>query len=122
MPRFAILEHAGSPRTPGRVHWDLLFEAGEALRAWELSELPLAAGEIAATALPDHRRLYLDYEGPVSGGRGTVKKVDAGTFEALTWDEDRCVAALCSQRLNGVLTFERDAATPQRWRASWRPS
>lgn len=25
--------------------------------------------------MPDHRSVYLDYEGPVSGGRGTVRRL-----------------------------------------------
>lgn len=29
----------------------------------------------------EHRRLYLDYEGPISGDRGSVRRVDAGTYE-----------------------------------------
>jgi len=31
----------------------------------------------------DHRRAYLDYQGPVSRGRGQVQRADAGTFELL---------------------------------------
>ena len=35
-------------------------------------------GRFGATRLPDHRRLYLEYEGPISGGRGTVVRVVSG--------------------------------------------
>ncbi|WP_146415091.1 hypothetical protein [Crateriforma conspicua] len=38
---------------------------------------PLA---ITATRLPDHRDKYLDYEGLVSGNRGSVRRVDSGFF------------------------------------------
>lgn len=31
-----------------------------------------------AQRIADHRRLYLDYEGPVSGGRGSVRRLAAG--------------------------------------------
>lgn len=34
--------------------------------------------------LPDHRRLYLDYEGDLSGGRGRVARVARGGLE---WTE-----------------------------------
>ena len=34
---------------------------------------------------PDHRRLYLDYEGPVLGGRGEVNRIDSG---GLIWKSD----------------------------------
>lgn len=76
MPRFVILRHDHP-----HLHWDFMLETGEVLRAWRLEREPLAdAGPIAATALADHRLMYLDYEGPVSGGRGTVTRWDAGEF------------------------------------------
>ena len=31
--------------------------------------------------LGEHRREYLTYEGPVSGGRGEVKRVAGGTYD-----------------------------------------
>ena len=33
--------------------------------------------------LPDHRRVYLNYEGPVAGARGQVRRVDDGEFSLL---------------------------------------
>ncbi len=76
MPRFVILEHDHPT-----LHWDLMLEHGAALRTWRLAEPPQAGKTVAATALADHRRLYLDYEGPVSGNRGQVRRWDAGTYE-----------------------------------------
>jgi hypothetical protein len=34
-----------------------------------------------AERIGDHRRLYLDYEGPISGGRGSVRRVAEGQAE-----------------------------------------
>lgn len=34
-----------------------------------------------AEAMPDHRRAYLEYEGPVSGERGSVSRVAAGSVD-----------------------------------------
>jgi hypothetical protein len=31
--------------------------------------------------IADHRSLYLDYEGPISGDRGVVRRLDRGTIE-----------------------------------------
>ncbi len=42
-----------------------------------LPTLPLAA-QLSATRLPDHRRLYLSYEGLISQNRGTVQRVAQG--------------------------------------------
>jgi len=74
MPRFAILEHDHPT-----LHWDLLLEAGDVLKAWRLAQAPTAS-LIEAAEIADHRVMYLDYEGPVSGDRGFVKRWDAGVF------------------------------------------
>jgi hypothetical protein len=76
MPRFVILEHDHP-----ELHWDLMLEAGGVLRTWRLAQPPTAGAAIKAVALGDHRLHYLDYEGPVSGGRGTVTRWDRGTYE-----------------------------------------
>lgn len=76
MLRFVILAHDWP--TP---HFDLLMEAGEVLRAWRLHADPTTGDAVPATPNVHHRSHYLDYEGEVSGGRGTVRRIDAGTFE-----------------------------------------
>lgn len=78
MPRFAVLIHDHP-----FLHWDLLLECGDVARAWRLLEEP-RLGEIRLQPLPDHRLFYLDYEGPVSGDRGTVQRFDAGEYEVLS--------------------------------------
>lgn len=102
MPRFVILEHDW-PAT----HWDFLLEAGPALRAWRLLAEPGRGRVVAAEANADHRVLYLDYEGPVSGHRGTVRRWDAGTFEWLT-DSPECVRlVLAGKNLFGECSLRR---------------
>ena len=39
-----------------------------------LSEPPPVGVEIECRLLADHRLAYLDYEGPISGGRGSVAR------------------------------------------------
>jgi DNA polymerase Ligase (LigD) len=75
VPRFVILEHDYPV-----LHWDLMLEAGDVLQTWRLAVPPMEAAVIEAAALGDHRRMYLDYEGPVSGKRGNVRRWDAGNF------------------------------------------
>jgi len=102
MPRFAILIHDHPV-----LHWDLLLECASACRTWQLLTDPGNCDhEIPAEALPDHRLMYLDYEGPVSGERGTVRQWDAGTF---SWriDQTAVVEVLLSgHRLQGVFRME----------------
>ena len=79
MPRFTILRHDG----PEGLHWDLLLESGGVLLAWALPQFPQPGIEMTAEALPDHRLLYLGYEGPITGDRGTVAAWDRGEY---CWD------------------------------------
>lgn len=76
MPRFVILSHDWP--TP---HWDLLLEAGPVLKAWRLLSEPVPEKWIPAERNADHRLMYLEYEGPLSGNRGSVRRWDAGDFD-----------------------------------------
>src|SRR5579862_8975370 len=90
MPRFVILVHDHP-----FLHWDLLLQNGENCRAWRLLRAPDAAETpIPAEILPDHRLMYLDYEGPVRGNRGSVKRWDAGELEWQINDPERVEVAL----------------------------
>lgn len=92
------------------LHWDLMFDNGAKLRTWALSAEPweyyetaasrksAAVALIRATSLADHRREYLDYEGPVSGNRGSVSRVDRGTYRVLRELLDEFVVELSSAR------------------------
>lgn len=51
-------------------------------RLAERIDRPLAAG-FEAERLEDHRRVYLDYEGSLSGQRGTVTRLAAGVVSHL---------------------------------------
>jgi hypothetical protein len=75
MPRFVVLEHDHPHR-----HWDFMLQWGPALRTWRLADEPRARLSTPCESLSDHRLAYLDYEGPVSGGRGVVSRVLAGDY------------------------------------------
>jgi hypothetical protein len=80
MPRFVVLHH-DHPQD----HLDLLLERAEAAWTWRLpcSAFPMCAGEFVAERLSDHRLHYLEYEGPVSQGRGSVRRLTAGEYEVI---------------------------------------
>ncbi|MBX6312098.1 MAG: hypothetical protein IRY99_04145 [Isosphaeraceae bacterium] len=114
MARFVILEH----RWEG-VHWDFMLEAGEALRTWAL-EAPIAFGvAIPARALADHRLAYLEYEGEISRGRGTVRRLDRGTYTAEVWTEDLIRVVLQGDQVRGMAELRRSdigpSISPLRW-------
>ncbi|MFO1094461.1 MAG: DNA polymerase ligase N-terminal domain-containing protein [Planctomycetaceae bacterium] len=78
MPRYVILTHDHP-----FPHWDLMLESGGVLRTWRLLNEPATGRRVPAERLADHRLKYLDYEGPVSGGRGIVARWDYGTYAQL---------------------------------------
>ncbi len=73
-PRFAVLEHSWNG-----VHWDLLLETvpEEPLRTWAIDAPIVFDVELLASSLADHRAIYLDYEGPIADGRGSVRRIDS---------------------------------------------
>ena len=105
MPRFAILQHDWPT-----LHWDFLVEDGPILKAWRLLEEPCPHAAIPAEPNFDHRRLYLDYEGPVSHSRGTVTRWDTGTFEWHERGESSIVLEMVGQRITGRITLEHGTA------------
>jgi hypothetical protein len=111
MLMFALLEHdvgAAVDAQPGagaRVHWDFLLElpGREKLATWRLAANPIEHEDaIAAERIGEHRRAYLDYEGELSGGRGSVKRIDRGPVLRLSEGGDRIVSELLGERLRGV--------------------
>src|SRR5262249_52501240 len=105
MPRYVILEDDHP-----ELHWDLMLGAGEVLRTWRLAAPPRAGERTKAQPSFDHRRLYLDYEGPISGGRGTVKVWDRGTYEpgpvGPAEEAAGLAVSLIGTRLRGTATWQ----------------
>ncbi len=93
-PRFAILHHRLPPGERA-THWDLLLEVDPQapLAAWALAEPPLTPGPTLAASLAPHRRLYLDYEGPLAPRagveRGEVSRWASGCYTLLHRDHRR---------------------------------
>ena len=96
MPRFVLLAHDFP--TP---HWDLMLESDGVLRTWRLHSIPESGKPVPAEAIGNHRLAYLDYEGPVSGNRGSVARVDGGELEWHICKSDHAVAILYGARLSG---------------------
>jgi hypothetical protein len=103
VPRFVILEHDHP-----ELHWDLMLETGASLRTWRLARPPQTPGDaIEALPLANHRLHYLDYEGPVSGGRGVVKCWDAGNYDEVDADHVRLQGA----RVRGLVRLTQTGAS-----------
>jgi DNA polymerase Ligase (LigD) len=100
--QYAILEH----RWDG-VHWDFLVEDGPTLRSWAIDSPIVADVDLPARELPAHRAVYLDYEGEVSGGRGTVRRWDRGECGVIEWGEDRVRLEVRGVQLVGTVELWR---------------
>lgn len=92
----------------GGDHFDWMLESDSCLATWATADRISIAQESSAGAirLPDHRAAYLDLEGPVSGGRGTVTQVESGRFLRISSSEDRYEILTMGAR-SGLLVFER---------------
>lgn len=79
---YVILEHTVN----GEKHYDLMLEVPgqERLRTLQLkARLEKPGDSCEFKELEPHRRAYLEYEGEVSGNRGTVKRIERGTYKVL---------------------------------------
>ena len=103
--RFVVQEH----RQGEAVHWDLMLQMPPALSVqgklatWRLSVLP---GQEQAVNLPaiktfDHRPMYLDYEGPISGQLGQVRIVQQGSYILIDHQADQWTVEFFGGDLNG---------------------
>lgn len=93
--RWVVLRH---DEPGGGFHFDWLLErpwgVGGGLVSFRVGVSPVTAGEFSATRMADHRNVYLEYEGEVSGGRGWVTRVAWGNVGAMREDADRVEIAL----------------------------
>jgi len=109
--RFVILHHSGY----GRDHWDLMLEQSQSLATWKVYHEPgnLTKGAIEVFRIVDHRKAYLDYEGPVSDNRGEVRRVYAGTYILLQKSEDSWQVRLKADNIAGE--YEMTCQQNDRW-------
>jgi hypothetical protein len=98
--QFAILFHDLPVDSVRKSHWDLLLKPPEvasnpvrSLICFEVNDAPeMWVADVDCVRLPDHRLVYLEYEGPISGGRGDVSRVCRG---ACDWKCDHAQTVLC---------------------------
>jgi DNA polymerase Ligase (LigD) len=98
--RFVILEHQWDG-----VHWDFLVEDGPSLRTWAIDEPIVDGKDLPARSLPPHRRIYLNYEGEVSGGRGSVRRWDSGVCLVREWSDQLVRLDVRGDQLVGSVEF-----------------
>ena len=112
--RFVVLFHTQRQGD----HFDLMIDDGSWLATWKTREAPETAcdGEMDCLRIGDHRRIYLDYEGPVSGDRGDVKQHDAGQCVIHVKSQHRWDVTFEGKRLKGQFTLAKDHRSRETWR------
>lgn len=113
MPRFVVLTHDHP-----FLHWDFMLEQQGSLRTWRLRQPPAAGLVLEAEPLPAHRIAYLDYEGPVSGDRGTVQRWDRGEFSIEEFTDVSIQVRLHGTKLDGVVHLS--PGSDDRWQLEYR--
>jgi hypothetical protein len=114
---FVLLCH----RLGNTMHWDLMLDTGGALATWQLAADPTARPAdqpdmpLPARRLADHRRLYLDYEGPVSGDRGDVVRIDRGVYILLDQQAAQWTIELLGDVLSGRFSLSADLPGSDSW-------
>lgn len=120
MPRFVLLRHALPDST---CHYDLMLERAGSLATWRipapLADVPPEGAD--AVHLGDHRLHYLTHEGDIGGGRGSVKRVDEGTYEAEAWESGRVAATLKGNVVTGRVELLQQASAAKGWRLRFEP-
>jgi hypothetical protein len=118
MPAFALLRHT---LLDGTWHNDWLIEQPapadplHPLLCFRTQSRPDRDTRFSARQVPDHRRVYLTYEGPLSQDRGHVQRIAAGLatilsqtpisleVELLISGQRRCIQGLYAP--HGTWTF-----------------
>ncbi len=95
-----------------------MLEERDHLATWQMLSEPTGRDvcPIACIRINDHRKAYLDYQGPISGGRGVVERVDRGVYDTRHVDCDSWTVRLAGKRLAGVFRLKCD---PEVSRSRW---
>ena len=117
MNRFVLLRHDVPPDFGRASHFDLMLEYDSELLTWAIDEIPLADRMLEAVQLPIHRLKYLDYEGAVSDNRGTVQRVDGGTFRFVKRTCNSIEILIDGKTLHGSILLARTSG--EIWRLAY---
>ncbi len=111
---FVVQAHSGY----GPLHYDLMIQRVTSLATWQLATPPDQARSdraLPARRLADHRLEYLTYQGPVSGGRGSVAIADKGICQVLSADQSHLLVHLEGSKLHGVYRLQSTGPLPDQW-------
>ena len=99
--RFVVLLHEPGPNSV-RIqtnHLDWMFEIDGQLRTWSTDVVDMSHEMVStdADSLPDHRIDYLDIDGDIGQGRGSVRPIVTGIYSPVEVSEHRFAAWIESE-------------------------
>jgi hypothetical protein len=111
--RFVVLRHEESEG----AHYDLMIQTGEVLATWKCPNPPesVEMRGVGLRRIADHRLRYLEYEGPLSEGRGFVTRYDQGPCTLHERSDEYHYVTFQGRRLRGRFELRRGSADPQLW-------
>ena len=103
LTRFVVLKHSRQNEKP---HYDLMLETDNAALlatfSFELSPDEFTDKRISEfKQIEDHDRKFLQYEGSVNGGTGTVEQVDKGKIRIISLSPLKC--HIYGKTLRGII-------------------
>lgn len=121
---FVVLRHSDQ----GGDHFDLMIDQGSHLATWKFQQAPETVDTVlVCRRIFDHRRFFLDYEGPLSGDKGSVSQHDRGHCRILGCADDEWNVSFLGKHLVGRFDLVKEADTDsegpdQSWSFRARPS
>ncbi len=114
---YSIQKHDAS-----QLHYDLRLEKDGVLKSWAVpKEPPTEAGDKKlAIQVEDHDLDYAFFEGTIEEGNygaGTVELWDRGSYEIVSWKENKIVVDIDGEKLKGeyVLVRFKPEEEPENW-------
>ena len=102
--RFVIQKHS---KAGNGTHWDLMLENANSLLTWRITTLPSGENKaINGVKIFDHDKKFLNYEGPVNNGKGSVKIYDSGKYQILEKQECYWTLRLAGRNISGIFTLK----------------
>ena len=121
MPCCVILYHETPDDAAVDSHLDFMLQANDELLTWRWDTIPQDNQVFVASRLANHRIEYLTLEGQLSGNRGTVTRIDQGTFEpAIESFQQQFSIFIQTTKFQGELVAE--AISEERWEFRFLPN
>ena len=114
---YSVQKHDAS-----RLHYDLRLEKDGVLKSWAVpKEPPRKTGtKRLAIQVEDHDLDYAFFEGEIEEGKygaGTVEIWDRGSYQTVSWKENKIVVDIYGEKLRGeyVLVRFKPEEEPENW-------